>query len=252
MVLGWGAPARADFSAFGGRPDNNWIVPPGTIDERLFSLLVCRKTAYSVPPSNVVYAEGGTFLDGETVTATISDPKVSRQPVGTADLVGETTVTGTVFEGWEVWLEGDGTSGCFEFSPEVRVRFTAASAADLGCDDRPGAEVWGYIEAHVDFVGDAGTLAQTTATLPDGSEYEAILPAGVICPGSAPTSTPTDPPPVAVGATPPATDAAPTEVELATTNGPWLGVALIAALGFLLLGLLGRSDRTDHRPRRWR
>ena len=224
-----------------------WIVPPGTIDERPISLFVCRRPANSVPPANVAYDEGGTFLDGETVTATISDPKVSRQPVGTAELVGETTVTGTVFEGWEGWTEGDGTSGCFQFSPEVRVRFTAASAADLGCDDRPGAEVWGFIEAHVDFVGDSGTLAQTTATVPNGSEDEAIIAAGVTCPSS---PTPTNPPPAAVSATPPATDAAQTEFELDTTSGPLLWIALIAALGLLLLGLLRRRDRADHRPRR--
>jgi len=181
LAFVWSHDARADQATFGVGGPEQWDVPAGTSVSYAYNLYICGAGA-----PNIVYESGETFAPGETVTATLT-PVVWPTGSGTIELTGATSVVGSIPATWPL--------DCATFEPEVSFRYTAPSAAELDCDDHPGELLpFVYPGAHVEFVGDAGTVAHTDASLAGGLPYEAATPVGVRCPAAAPTPTPTPAP----------------------------------------------------------
>jgi hypothetical protein len=179
-------PARADQATFGVGGPEQWDVPAGTSITYSYNLYIC-----GAGSPNVAYENAESFAPGETVTATLT-PVVWPVGSGAIELTGATSVVALIPANWP--------SDCISFVPEVSFRYTAPSAADLGCDEHPGEQLpFVYPGAHVDFEGDVGTRAHTDPDLPGGLAYEAAIPVGVRCPAAAPTPTPAPTDPLAGG-----------------------------------------------------
>lgn len=197
-------------------------ISPGETEEWSFTLAIAR---HGIP--NVAYENAESFAVGETVTAVIT-PVVEPKGFGSLELVSGDTLTGTTSDN-----SNTGEFGELEFAPQVTLRYTAPSMADLGCTDHPGDTFRGHVGVLADFSGDAGTLAHIDPTMGGQGWVGAAVPVEVTCPLADSTPAPDD----VADATLPPTDASParTTSPAARLLALMLGVSVTVSL--MVVGL---------------
>jgi hypothetical protein len=223
--------ARADQAILAH--DRLFEVAPGEVVTYGDTLVITR---FGIP--TVVFDGASGFADDETVVATIALSTRGIDGLGSVELLSSPTITGTTPPGWttgEPELVAD-----FEFAPAIEFRWTAPSAEELGCDDRPGYEVRTHLAISASLVGSKGTKATFSA-----ERFPSTVLFDVTCPEPAATSGPGAPSGPTV--TTPPTDTLP--VDPAASRGEsidgLLHVALLVAVLFVGT-LLSRPQR--HRP----
>jgi hypothetical protein len=182
----------------------------------------------------VTFDNGATgFADQETIVATISLSTENIDGLGSVELLSSPTITGTTSADWSADEPID-----FEFQPAIELRYTAPSAADLGCSDHPGQRFTTHLGVSATMVGSAGTMASFSA-----DDFPSVVLFVTTCPASAAA---TDAPTV----TPPPTTTLPVRDETGS-RADWPASLLIVALaaGAGASVVLTRPSRT-HRYRR--
>jgi hypothetical protein len=178
--------------------------------------------------------DGATgFADNETVVATITLSTQDIDGLGSVELISSPTISGTTSADWTT---GEPTQ--FEFQPAIQLRYTAPSAADLGCADHPGERFTTHLGVSATLVGSAGTMASFSA-----DEFPQVVSFVTTCP---PFAVETDAPTV----TPPATStlAARDRTESRADWPASLLILAVAAGAGALLVLTRRSSTHRHRP----
>jgi hypothetical protein len=200
---------------------------PGEVVDRA-DVLIMSQTG--IP---TVAFDGATgFADNETVVATITLSTKDIDGLGSVELLGSPTISGTTTADWTT-----GEPSYFEFEPAIQVRYTAPSAVDLGCDDHPGERFTTHLGVSATLVGSAGTIASFSA-----DDFPGTVSFVTICPASAP-------PPEAPTVTTPPTNSLPAP-DAAGPGTDWASsLILVVAAGAGALIVLTRRSRT-HRSRR--
>jgi hypothetical protein len=184
--------ARADQAIFGG--EMILKLAPGQNVEHIDPLVLSR---YGIP--TVVFDAGAsTFADNETLVATIALSTMDVDDLGTVELLGPSTLTGTTPVGWSMEPPDPSTSD-FTFDPPISFRYTAPSAAELHCAANPGETFRTSIAVAATVVGSAGTTASFSA-----QDFPGVVRVEVTCAPAAPSPQVTPPP--STDMTPPPTD----------------------------------------------
>jgi hypothetical protein len=129
----------------------------------------------------VVFDGATTFADNETVVATITLSTQEIDGLGTVELLSSPTISGTTPADWTT-----GGSAEFQFEPAIELRYTAPSAATLGCVEHPGERFTTHLGVAATLVGSAGTKASFSA-----SDFPGVATFVIRCPAAAPEPTPT-------------------------------------------------------------
>ena len=206
-------------------------IAPGEVVDRA-DVLIMSQTG--IP---TVAFDGSTgFADNETVVATITLSTKDIDGLGSVELLGSPTLSGTTSADWTT-----GEPSYFEFEPAIQVRYTAPSAADLGCDDHPGERFTTHLGVSATLVGSAGTMASFSA-----DDFPGTVSFVTICPASAPS--PEAPSSEAPTVTTPPTNTLPAP-DATGTGIDWpSSLLLVVAAGTGALVVLTRRS-TTHRNR---
>jgi len=234
--------ARADQAILAH--DALFEVAPGEVVTYSDTLFISRAGM-----ATVMFDGASGFADDETVVATIAlrTNRVTKPDevvgddldgLGSMELLSSPTITGTTPADWttgEPELVAD-----FEFGPAIEFRWTAPSAEELDCDDRPGYEVRTWLAISATLVGSKGTMASFSA-----EDFPSTVAFDVTCPMSAPTSEPGAT--AAPRVTTPPTHTLP--LDEATSRGEWADwlpylVLVAGAAAVVVLTRLLRSHRS--------
>jgi hypothetical protein len=207
--------------------DATFEIAPGEVVDHADVLIMSRSGMPTVD------FDGSTgFSAGETVVATITLSTQAINGLGSVELLSSPTISGTTSADWP-----NDESPEFAFEPAIELRYTAPSAADLGCEDRPGERVTTHLGVSATLIGSAGTMASFSA-----EDFPGVVSFVITCPASparsgAPnvTTPPTDAVPLSTGASPRA-------------DQPTVPVFLLASAGVGGLVFLSlQSSRRSHR-----
>lgn len=118
--------------------------------------------------------DGATgFADAETVVATITLSTHAIDGLGSIELLSS-PISGTTSADWTI----DETEA-FDFQPAIELRYTAPSAADLGCDDHPDERFTTHLGVSATLAGSAGTTASFSA-----DDFFGVVSFVITCPES--------------------------------------------------------------------
>jgi hypothetical protein len=166
--------ARADQAIM--LHDGYFEISPGAVVDHSDVLVISR---YGIP---TVKFDGATgFADSETVVATITLSTQKIEGLGTVELLSSPTLSATTPADWT-----SGDSAEFQFEPVIELRYTAPSAAALGCAEHPGERFTTHLGVAATLVGSAGTMASFSA-----SDFPSVVMFIVRCPAATPRPVPT-------------------------------------------------------------
>ena len=230
LTLAFPLAARADQAIL--IQDKIFDIRPGDVVDHANVLIMSRA---GLP---TVAFDGSTgFADDETVVATITLSTQEIDGLGSVELLSSPSISGTTSADWTT----DETSQ-FEFQPPIELRYTAPSAADLGCDDHPGERFATNLRVSATLVGSAGTTGSFSA-----DDFPGVVSFVITCPASAPS-------PEAPSSEAPTVTTPPTNTlgapNAAGSGADWAAsLLLMVAAGAGALILLTRRSSGD-RPRR--
>jgi hypothetical protein len=222
LAVGWVDDARADQATL-----DDFLAPiaPGETEEWSFTLTIAK---HGIP--NVAYENAETFAVGETVIATIT-PVVEPEGFGAVALVSDDTLAGTTSDDWNTGEFGE--FGELEFAPELTLRYTAPSLADLECTSNPGRTFYGHVGVLADFSGDVGTKAHVDPLLGGQGWVGPAVPLEITCPADETDPDPKD----SADLTPPPTHTSPSGAATQRMRPLWPLLSTAVAVGLLVVAL---------------
>jgi len=146
LTLAFPLVARADQAIL--LRDAVFEIGPGEVVDHTDVLAI---SPWGIP---TVEFDGATgFAADETVVATIILSTQAIDGLGSVELLSSPTISGTTPADWPTGGQE------FQLLPAIELRYTAPSAAELGCDDHPGERFTTHLGVGATLVGSAGTMA---------------------------------------------------------------------------------------------